>query len=451
MPPHVPSTVPGSLGSTPPAVPPSRPRMFNGATVHGFRGIRTLRHPAEIPLLVATSMATALAYLSWIALVIWLVAVPEPTGLGAQVRDFFLSEEGRGAQFLLLVPLIPIILWVGRAMLYAKLRATAVQMSPTQFPEGYRMVVEAAQQFGLRRVPDAYVIMGNGQINAFAAGHGYRRFVVVHSDMFEIGGRARDPEALRFVIGHEVGHLAAGHISMLRLLFVTLGLNVPLLGKALVRAQEYTADNHGYSYAPAGVPGVVGVLSGGKYLGAEVNTHALADRATREKGFWLHMSNWLSSHPINTWRAHALRDRSRPGRLMIRPPEFTAWFPPPAPSGSGPSGSWPTPEQMLAVLDSITLSMPSEEQFGRYPGVSYETPRNELRWASPVPIRTEPVGQGAFTGDSSTTGSVGPQQPGAYGYTPPASAAQEQHVDTPGATPADATRPETPHSETGQS
>ena len=180
-------------------------------------------------------------------------------------------------QFLLLVPLIPIILWVARAMLYAKLRATAVQMSPTQFPEGYRMVVEAAQQFGLRRVPDAYVTMGNGQINAFAAGHGYRRFVVVHSDMFEIGGRARDPEALRFVIGHEVGHLAAGHISMLRLLFVTLGLNVPLLGKALVRAQEYTADNHGYTYAPAGVPGVVGVLSGGKYLGCLLYTSDAAD------------------------------------------------------------------------------------------------------------------------------------------------------------------------------
>ena len=93
MPPHVPSTVPGPLGSPPPAVPPSRPRMFNGATVHGIKGIRKLRHPAEIPLLIATSMATALAYLVWIALVIWLVTVPEPTGLGAQVRDFFLSQE----------------------------------------------------------------------------------------------------------------------------------------------------------------------------------------------------------------------------------------------------------------------------------------------------------------------------------------------------------------------
>ena len=366
--------------------------MFNGATIHGLRGIRTLRHPAEIPLLVVTSLATALAYLAWIALVIWLVAVPEPTGLGAQVRDFFLSEAGGGARFLLLVPVIPIILWVARAMLYAKLRATAVQMSPTQFPEGYRMVVEAARQFGLRRVPDAYVTMGNGQINAFAAGHGYRRFVVVHSDLFEIGGRARDPEALRFVIGHEVGHLAAGHISMLRLLFVTLGLNVPLVGKALVRAQEYTADNHGYAYAPEGVPGAMGVLSGGKYLGAEVNTHAL-------------------------------RDRSRPGRIMIRPPESTAWFPPPAPSASGRSGSWPTPEQMLAVLNSTSSAVPSEEQFGRYPGVTYELPRDELRWASPVPVPvpvgTAPVGQEAFGAPPNMTGPVGPQQPTPYGYGPP--------------------------------
>jgi len=396
--------------------------MFNGATVHGFRGIHELRHPAEIPLLIATSVATALAYLLWIALVIWLVAVPEPTGPGAQVRDFFLSEKSSGVQFLLLVPIIPIILWVVRAMLYAKLRATAVQMSPTQFPEGYRMVVEAAQQFGLRRVPDAYVTMGNGRINAFASGHGYRRFVAVHSDMFEIGGQARDPEALRFVIGHEVGHLAAGHISLLRLLFVTLGRSVPLLGNALSRAQEYTADNHGYAYAPEGVPGVMGVLSGGKYLGAEVNTHALADRATREKGLWLHVSVWRSTHPVVTWRAHALRDRSRPGRIMIRPPESTAWFPPSAPSGSGWSGSWPTPEQMLAALDSTSSAVPSEEQFGRYPGVAYEPPRNELRWAYPVPVPvgTAPLGQAAFTAPPNAAGSFESQQPAPYGYTPSA-------------------------------
>ena len=396
--------------------------MFNGATVHGITGTKWLRHPAEIPLLVAAAITTFLGYFGWFGIIAWLASSSDATGVEAEVRSLFL-DGGTLSQAVLVIPLFPLIVWIIRAVTYAQLRASSVQMSPTQFPEGYRMVVEAAQEFGLRRVPDAYVVLGNGQINAFAAGHGFRRFVAVYSDLFEIGGQARDPEALRFIIGHEVGHLAAGHVSYLRLIFSQLVSYVPFLGQAFSRAQEYTADNHGYAYSPEGVPGAMGVLSGGKYLGAEVNTHALADRATREKGFWLHMSNWLSTHPINTWRAHALRDRSRPGRIMIRPPESTAWFPPSAPSASGRSGSWPTPEQMLAVLNSTSSAVPSEEQFGRYPGVVYEVPRDELRWASPVPVPvpvgTAPVGQAAFGAPPNMTGPVGPQQPTPYGYGSP--------------------------------
>ena len=405
--------------------------MFNGATVHGITGTKWLRHPAEIPLLVAAAITTFLGYFGWFGIIAWLASSSDATGVEAEVRSLFL-DGGTLSQAVLVIPLFPLIVWIIRAVTYAQLRASSVQMSPTQFPEGYRMVVEAAQEFGLRRVPDAYVVLGNGQINAFAAGHGFRRFVAVYSDLFEIGGQARDPEALRFIIGHEVGHLAAGHVSYLRLIFSQLVSYVPFLGQAFSRAQEYTADNHGYAYSPEGVPGAMGVLSGGKYLGAEVNTHALADRATREKGFWLHMSNWLSTHPINTWRAHALRDRSRPGRIMIRPPESTAWFPPSAPSGSGWSDSWPTPQQMRSVLDSTTTSVPSEEQFGRYPGVAYETPRNELRWASPVPVsvRTEPAGQAAFEGGQPTPAPAEAQHLESYGYTPSAGREDELAGDS---------------------
>ena len=398
--------------------------MFNGATVHGITGTKWLRHPAEIPLLVAAAITTFLGYFGWFGIIAWLASSSDATGVEAEVRSLFL-DGGTLSQVVLVIPLFPLIVWIIRAVTYAQLRASSVQMSPTQFPEGYRMVVEAAQEFGLRRVPDAYVVLGNGQINAFAAGHGFRRFVAVYSDLFEVGGSARDPEALRFVISHEVGHLAAGHTSFWRVLVLQIVYSVPILGNALSRAQEYTADNHGYAYSPEGVPGAMGVLSGGKYLGAEVNTHALADRATREKGFWLHMSNWLSTHPINTWRAHALRDRSRPGRIMIRPPESTAWFPPSAPSGSGWSDSWPTPQQMRSVLDSTTTSVPSEEQFGRYPGVAYETPRNELRWASPVPVSvgTEPAGQ-------AVPAPAEAQHPESYGYTPSAGREDELAGDS---------------------
>jgi len=139
---------------------------------------------------------------------------------------------------------------------------------------------------------------------------------------------------------------------------------------------------------------------------------------------------------------------------MIRPPESTAWFPPSAPSGSGWSGSWPTPEQMLAALDSTSSSVPSEEQFGRYPGVVYDLPRDELRWASPVPVPVPvgaaALGQDAFAAPSGAAGSVGPQQPGPYGYAPPTPPVQDQRVDASGTAPTEATTQETPRSETDQ-
>lgn len=374
---------------------PGPPTLTNGATIHGWRGIPQLRHPAEIPLVWVSGILTALGYGMWLLVLIWLALtaatggpVDDPGTLGEQATSRAydaLTDGGLLSQFFLILPALPIALWIGRAMLYARQRANGVQMSPTQFPEGYRMVVEAAQAFGLRRVPDAYVVLGNGTINAFAAGHGFRRYVVVYSDLFEVGGKARDPEALRFVISHEVGHLAAGHVGYLRLLVTQLALQIPLLGPALSRAQEYTADNHGYALAPAGVPGVMGLLAGGKYLGAQVNLHALADRATREKGLWLHLAVWRSSHPVHTWRAHALRDRRRPGRLMLRPPEASAWFPPVQPAGSLASEHWPTPAQVLTVLDAAGPAS-SEEQFGRYPGLTYDRPREDLRLADPRPV-----------------------------------------------------------------
>lgn len=335
-------------------------------------------------MLWACVAVTIIAYGLWLVFLVWLAIDPEPTGFAAALRNLVTESAG---QFLLLIPLLPFIIWIARAMIYAEMRSSAVQMSPTQFPEGYRMVVEAAEHFGLRRVPDAYVVLGNGTINAFATGHGYRRFVAINSDLFEIGGAARDPEALRFVIAHEVGHLAAGHSSYWRQLATSLAGGIPVLGPALSRAQEYTADNHGFDVAPGGGAGAMGLLAGGKYLGAQVNFHALADRAARETGLWLHIAVWKASHPVNTWRAHALRDRSRPGRIMIRPPASTAWYPPVTMRGSDRSTSWPTPAQVLSHLNASTCRIPGvEEQFGRYPGIDYHVERDVVRLADPTPV-----------------------------------------------------------------
>lgn len=306
------------------------------------------RHPWEIPLLVVVVVFTVLLYLFTTLLVISYLGQPA-------------SEQqkisGTVVQLTLVVAAAPITLFIGRGMLYATLRTNGVKMSPTQFPEGYAMVVDAAQRYGLREVPDAYVLLGNGQINAFASGHGFRRFVVVYSDLFEIGGEARDPDALAFVIAHEVGHIAAGHTSYWRQFGQTAMTFLPGLGSSLQRSMEYTADNHGYSVRPAGAERTIGVLGAGKYLLRRVDVNTMADRATHERGFFVWLVNLMSGHPVLTWRAAALRNRAVAGSLFFRPkllpPTPIPPVPPlppvaPPPMGYqhfGPHGHLPAPQQ----------------------------------------------------------------------------------------------------------
>ncbi|MCS6711609.1 M48 family metallopeptidase [Brachybacterium sp. EF45031] len=344
---------------------PEGPGLFNGATTHGVMGRPRIRHPWEIPMVVVAVLFTLLCWALWITLIVLL-------SVGAFRQDVRFQEMILGLplaiQLLVIVPLAAPLIWFGRAMLYAQMRSRAVRMSPTQFPEGYRMVAETAQAFGLRKMPDAYVLSGSGVINAFASGHGFRRFVIVHSDLFEVGDAVRDPEALRFVVAHEVGHIAAGHVSFFRLLFTSLLYQVPLLGPTLSRSQEYTADNYGYALCPDGAVGAVALLSGGKYLNGEVNVHELADRAATDPSLFVHLVNLQSTHPIITWRAAALRDRCKPGAMIIRPRGNL--FVSPLPPGHVWSSRYPSPQDALRMLDEADRVRPAGTagQFGRYPG-----------------------------------------------------------------------------------
>ncbi|TWS21873.1 M48 family metallopeptidase [Tsukamurella sputi] len=298
------------------------------------------RHPWEIPLLVVVILVTVLIY----------------------GGSLVLAALGVVNQYMLIALVAPILIWVVRGLTWASPRVQGVQMTPTQFPEGYRMVREAAARYGMREVPDAFVVIGNGQINAFASGHGFRRFVVVYSDLFEIGGEARDPDALAYIIGHEVGHIAAGHVSYWRQIASFAMGYLPVIGAALSRSQEYTADNYGYFNQPSGTPGGMGVLGAGKYLGKEVDFDQLADRASTDKGFFTWLVNLTASHPVLTWRAAALRNRTKAGSL---------WFAPSGPMrgvGGGavvPAGPMPTytQQEVLAPAPGAAPQAPVAHGF----------------------------------------------------------------------------------------
>ena len=313
-----------------PVSPLPQPKLFAYQSMLPPKVLHALRHPSEIPWLVAAYAVTAVGYIVLFMALADLfssmmryvfsstgegsVRVPSSGSTSASLEDLIFQTVG-------LLILGPIAIFIVRAIYYAQQRVHGVRITPTQFPEAYQMLAEAAEAAGLRRVPDAYVVLGNGTMNAFAAGHGFRRYICLYSDLFEIGGKSRDPQALRFIIGHEVGHIAAGHVGYFRLIFTTLFNQIPVLSSALSRSQEYTADNFGYRFCPEGAEGAVKVLAAGKYLNKQVNFDELADRAVTDRGLAVWYVNLLASHPILTWRAHALRDRTQPGRLFWRPTE----------------------------------------------------------------------------------------------------------------------------------
>ncbi|MFB9799588.1 M48 family metallopeptidase [Streptomonospora salina] len=211
---------------------------------------------------------------------------------------------------------IPVGCWASSGLRHARQRAQSVRISPTQFPAADHAIRLLSARMGLPCAPDAYVWPVAGGQRAWAPGHGRRRYIVVPGDLFETGGGVRDPDALRFVVAHQLGHIAAGHASLWLRASTAPGRLVPLLGPSLSRAMEYTADDHAHAHCPEGVH-AIRLLAGGTRLYEQVNMSEMAERARTDRGLFLLLYNLLSSRPANTKRMAALRDPARPGRVFF--------------------------------------------------------------------------------------------------------------------------------------
>jgi len=83
--------------------------------------------------------------------------------------------------------------------------AGSVRVSERQFPHIYEMVRDGAYILDLPEVPECYVLQ-TPIVNAMALGRD-KPFIVINTGMIELF----DPEELRAVIGHEIGHILSGH------------------------------------------------------------------------------------------------------------------------------------------------------------------------------------------------------------------------------------------------
>jgi Zn-dependent protease with chaperone function len=98
--------------------------------------------------------------------------------------------------------------------------AGAVKVSERQFPHIYALVRDGSYILDLPDVPEVYVLQ-SPLVNAMAIGRD-RPFIVVTTGLVNL----HDEEELRWVIGHELGHILSGHAVYRTMLLILIRLSV---------------------------------------------------------------------------------------------------------------------------------------------------------------------------------------------------------------------------------
>lgn len=257
---------------------------------------RHLRHPAEVPVYVVMVVLNVVIIAAIIRFALVLPFVPDRL----QGSPGALAVKSALWALLLFLPGLVVV----RETQRASIRAGAVQLSPRQYPDLYATVDDFARTLGLRRRPDLFLANGNGTLNAFAAqatGHDY---VVVANELF-VNLYRGNREGLRFILGHEVGHIRLHHVSLWYQLSVAFSQPIPLLGAYLSRLREYSCDRHGAYLEPDGATGLV-LLASGRYTQNDVDIDELVGQAHTVHGFWVGLAVLPRSHPFTVRRLEVL-------------------------------------------------------------------------------------------------------------------------------------------------
>ena len=104
----------------------------------------------------------------------------------------------------------------------------SVRVGETQFPRIHRLYMEAARTLDVQPYP--LYVQQNHQLNAFAFGM-EKPFIVLNSETV----RELSDDELRFVLGHELGHVMSGHtlyLTMMTVLYRLSMMGFPIVGLA---------------------------------------------------------------------------------------------------------------------------------------------------------------------------------------------------------------------------
>ncbi len=148
-------------------------------------------------------------------------------------------------------------------------------------------------------------MQSRGVLNAFATRFIGKHYIVLYSDILEVAYEEGE-EAVKFIIGHELGHVKRGHLNPFLKFLMFPSYIFPFLSKAYYRACEYTCDNIGYSLAPKGAIMGLLILAAGKNLYKQINLEEYLENTKADTGILSWLAEIFSTHPHLNKRIRAL-------------------------------------------------------------------------------------------------------------------------------------------------
>lgn len=183
------------------------------------------------------------------------------------------------------------------------IKGSAVKLNEEQYPEVYRIIKAQAEEMGLNDIPETYIIFGH--FNAFVTKFARKRFLVLHSEVIETALRG-DFEILKFIIGHELGHIKRKHLHIEKWLIPSNF--VPFLSLAHSRGCEYTCDRIGAQFSVKGALEGILILATGKEIFSKIDMNQYMKDSYAENNFWVWISEKFLTHPYTFKRMTMLKN-----------------------------------------------------------------------------------------------------------------------------------------------
>ena len=202
--------------------------------------------------------------------------------------------------------------WLTGSIYAASIKVNGIRVSEMQFPEIQRIVIESSRKLGITP-PEVFLYREVNLFNAFAARLARKRYVILEPELVDSILLKGDYRQLAFIIGHEIGHHAAGHTAWWQG-FLRLGAWVPAVWLWYSRRCELTCDRIGLYCAgslQSSLTAVSNMIAGAQMAG-QVNPHAAIRQWHEHRGELLvHYQTIYSTHPSHLWRYSELTDAAR--------------------------------------------------------------------------------------------------------------------------------------------